>query len=197
MIRRKKITRSKNKIRLGDKDIDYTLYTSRRQKYMRLSVHCDGILVVSRPSRVNKKIVERYIIEKTDWILKSLEKFREAGHMPYKKNRQKYLAHKSASFDFIKQRLEHFNSIYCLKYNRISIRNQKSRWGSCSQNRNLNFNYKILFLPPIQADYVIVHELCHLREFNHSKRFWNLVGHSIPGHLEIRRELRKKGLNYY
>lgn len=194
---RKKITKSKNKIRLGGKDIGYTLYTSSRQKYMRLSVRCDGALTVSRPRYINKKTVEKYIIEKKDWILKSLEKFQKAGFMPYKKDRPRYLKYKNHSYDFIKKRLDYFNRIYNLKYNKISVRDQKSRFGSCSQKANLNFNYKILFLPKEQADYIIVHELCHLKEFNHSKNFWRLVEKAVPNHLEIRKKLRKKGLNYY
>jgi len=92
---------------------------------------------------------------------------------------------------FVLNRLGHFNQFYGFEYKRISIRNQKTRWGSCSKKGNLNFNYKLLFLSQEQADYIIVHELCHLKEMNHSKRFWNLVLESILDYKNVRKSLKK------
>src|SRR4051812_20805718 len=86
-----------------------------------------------------------------------------------------YLKYKTEALYLTKARLEHFNQFYNFKYNKITIRNQVSRWGSCSKGRNLSFNFRIALLPKEIADYVIVHELCHLGEFNHSKAFWDLV----------------------
>ena len=63
---------------------------------------------------------------------------------------------------------------------RVAIRDQKSRWGSCSQKGNLNFNWKLIMAPPQALDYVVIHELCHLHEFNHSPRFWALVEAQMP-----------------
>jgi len=89
-------------------------------------------------------------------------------------------------------RVAHFNSFYNFTVGRISIRNTRTRWGSCSKKGNLNFNYKILFLPQHMTDYIIVHELCHLKEFNHSQNFWDLVAKIVPEHKAVRRELRKQ-----
>jgi len=91
-------------------------------------------------------------------------------------------------------RIDYFNQIYKLPIRRISVRNQKTRWGSCSQKGNLNFNYKIALISPRLADYIIVHELCHLKEFNHSPRFWALVTEAIPDYLEVRKQLKKISL---
>jgi predicted metal-dependent hydrolase len=77
------------------------------------------------------------------------------------------------------------------KYNRITIRNQKTRWGSCSSRGNLNFNYRVVFLPHSLAKYLVVHELCHLIELNHSKAYWKLVEEILPNHKELRKELKK------
>ena len=110
-----------------------------------------------------------------------------------KGNRKDFLAHKERARALAKDRLAYFNGICNLSYGRISIRNQKTRWGSCSRKGNLNFNYKIVLLPPRHADYIIAHELCHLKELNHSKRFWDLVAELIPDHRAIRAELRKGG----
>ncbi len=80
----------------------------------------------------------------------------------------------------MEERIKYFNKKYGFHYNKINVKNQKTRWGSCSKKRNLNFNYKILFLPEKARDYIIVHELCHLRELNHSRNFWGLVAKIFP-----------------
>jgi len=84
----------------------------------------------------------------------------------------------------------YFSKLYSVPLKRISIRNQKTRWGSCSKLGNLNFNYKIIFLPKDLRDYIIVHEICHLIEFNHSKRFWHEVSRTFPNHKEMRKKFR-------
>ncbi len=89
-------------------------------------------------------------------------------------------------------RLAHFNQFYGFTYQKVFIRNQKTRWGACSAKGNLGFNYRITYLPPQLADYVIVHELCHLGQFNHSPAFWQLVAHVIPDYKAQRRELRTR-----
>jgi len=86
--------------------------------------------------------------------------------------------------------LLYFNKLYNFKINRVLIKNTSTRWGSCSSKGNLNFNYKIIYLRPELADYLIVHELCHLGELNHSKRFWALVKRALSGYLELNRELK-------
>lgn len=93
----------------------------------------------------------------------------------------------------VERKIEQFNAVYNFKVGRVSIRNQRSRWGSCSRLGNLNFNFKIALLPEPLVDYLIVHELCHLGEFNHSPRFWDLVAHTIPDYRAKRRALKGAG----
>ncbi len=95
---------------------------------------------------------------------------------------------------FVENRISYFNKLYNFKINRIAIKNTKTRWGSCSSKGNLNFNYKIIYLRPELADYLIVHELCHLGELNHSKRFWALVARAIPSYIKINKELKKTNI---
>lgn len=102
-----------------------------------------------------------------------------------------YIDHKEVARELIHARLLHFNNHYNLTYKRVAIRNQRRSWGSCTSLSNLNFSYKILFLPPELADYIVVHELCHLKELNHSKNFWDLVAETIPDYLEKRLALKK------
>ena len=104
---------------------------------------------------------------------------------------QKYLENKDQVMALVLEKLEYYNTFYNFKYNRVSIKNQKTKWGSCSSLGNLNFNYKLLHLPQRLFDYVIVHELCHLGQMNHSKDFWQLVEKTFPDYEVLRTELKK------
>ena len=109
-------------------------------------------------------------------------------------SRLHYLAHKEEARRAIVARVEHFAGLIGLKYGRVAIKNQRSRWGSCSEKSNLNFNYRLIFLAPELMDYVIVHELCHLLEFNHSPKFWKKVALVLPNYRELRLILKKNDL---
>ena len=91
-----------------------------------------------------------------------------------------YLKHKETARSLVLKKINYWNQFYGFSFNRVSIKRLKSRWGSCSSKGNLNFNYHILFLPDNLVDYVIVHELCHLGQMNHSKKFWTLVQKTLP-----------------
>lgn len=86
----------------------------------------------------------------------------------------------------INAKVRKFSQLMGLVYNRVVIRDQRSRWGSCSFRRNLNFNWRLIMAPESVLDYVVIHELCHLKEMSHSKTFWNLVTHYCPGWRELR-----------
>ena len=102
---------------------------------------------------------------------------------------KRYQTYKEEARALVHARLTAFNAHYGFTYHRVTIRAQRSRWGSCSKKGTLNFNYAILFLPPDLCDAVIVHELCHLKEFNHGKAFWSLVAETIPDYLERKKKL--------
>jgi len=98
--------------------------------------------------------------------------------------------YKKKAEEVIHDRLQFFNEHYNFKYNRVTLRNQKSRWGSCSYLKNLNFNWRLIMAPIEVIDYVVVHELCHLKEMNHSQRYWDLVTEVIPNYKEVRKWLK-------
>lgn len=108
-----------------------------------------------------------------------------------RKNRRGYLRAREDARALVHTRIRHFNAHYGLPIRKVFIKNHRSRWGSCSAKGNLNFNYKILYLPPELADYIIVHELCHLLQFDHSAQFWALVAEQIPHHRHMRKKLRQ------
>ena len=110
------------------------------------------------------------------------------------RSRALYLANREAARALVRERVRHFMAHYGanhgIVHGKIAIRNQKSRWGSCSKKGNLNFNYKLVFLDADLRDYVIVHELCHIKEFNHAPAFWTLVALAVPQWRQLRAELR-------
>ena len=101
-----------------------------------------------------------------------------------------YRAHKEIARVLVHEKLLYWNAVCQLSYKRVAIRNTKGNWGSCTSLKNLNFNYKILFLPSHLQDYIVVHELCHLAELNHGAQFWNLVAQYIPEYKEYIRQLK-------
>lgn len=96
--------------------------------------------------------------------------------------------------EVIRDRLDFFNENYGFSFNRVTMRDQKSRWGSCSRLKNLNFNWRLIMAPIEIIDYVVVHELCHLKEMNHSARYWALVSRTLPEHKKSRKWLKE---NHY
>ena len=105
--------------------------------------------------------------------------------------RKHYLEHKEAAREMILGRLLYWNQFYSFSIGDVRIKVTTSRWGSCSSNGNLNFHYQLLFLPPEITDYIIVHELCHLGELNHSPAFWSLIEKTIPDYKTHMQALRK------
>lgn len=93
----------------------------------------------------------------------------------------------------VRERLAYYAPRLGVEFGRVAIRDQRSRWGSCSAKRNLNFNWKLIMAPPEALDYVVVHELCHLIEFNHSPRFWRLVEGQMPEYESWKRWLKDHG----
>ena len=181
------------KIFFNDQKIEYKLRKSRRAKRMRIAVYGDTNVVVTLPYGLKENLVEKFLRVKAAWLLDKIFYFKKYGKPAFiKGSKIEYQKNKQAALNLAAARINYFNKIYKLKFNKIAIKRQKTRWGSCSSRGNLNYNYKILFLPDYLADYIIVHELCHLQEFNHSRKFWNLVAQVVPNYSEIKRELKTK-----
>ncbi len=180
------------KIEIKGQEIPYLLKRKWGVKYIRLAVSRRGELIATLPLFSQTKSLENFIESKTNWIL---EKINQARKNPpgllQRGNRKKYLRNKERAREIILKRLEYFNKFYRFQYKKVSIRNQHSRWGSCSSKKNLNFNWRIIYLPQKYLDYLVVHELCHLKELNHSAKFWKLVAKKIPDYLSVRKRMLK------
>lgn len=164
----------------------YTIRSHRMSKNVRISIRPDGTVVVTKPSRVPVKFAEAFVESKKEWIIEKLHTI--TPRVVHTKKEIEEL--KKKALHIAEDKVQYFNRFYNFSYKNISIKNQKTRWGSCSKQGNLNFNYKIALLPEKLADYLVVHELCHLGQFNHSQKFWNLVGEVLPEYKKLRKELK-------
>ncbi len=173
-------------------NISYNIKESRQARSVRVVVNCDANVSIVTPKGFDKNLIDVFIAQKEEWIKEKIEYFKSRKKIELRKDvmQGNYNTCKARAKKMIKERVEYYNSFYNFKYNRISVKKQSTKWGSCSGKKNLNFNYKLLFLPQEMADYVVVHELCHLREMNHSKKFWDLVAKVFPNFKEIRKEMR-------
>ncbi len=179
------------KIILKKKKIEYTLKKSKRARVMRLAIYPGGAFVVTAPWWASQRVIERFIIEKAQWVIGKIEYLKRFPVQVFPRSgKREFAKHKDVALTLAQNRIDYFNRHYNFKVNKIAIRNQKTRWGSASRKGNLNFNYKIALLPSHLSDYIIVHELCHLGAFDHSQKFWSLVMQTIPNHKALRRELK-------
>lgn len=183
-----------NFVTVGKENIRVDIVKSERAMHMRIKVKQDGSVVAVQPPGILLSNLLSFIELKIAWIQKHVSFFAKQTKVRVvrkKTSSKEYIQYKKHAALLVHERLKYFNQFYGFSYNRITIKNQRSRWGSCSSKGNLNFSYKIIFLTPEAQDYLIVHELCHLKELNHSVRFWNLVAQQIPNYQRISTALRQ------
>jgi|GEM_PF-519773 len=177
---------------------EYNLRHYQNSKHIRITVKPDGSVNVSAPKRVAKSDIDKFVAEKSDWIKKQQDTYAKSRtSTQHVDDKRSYASYKDAALRLVTRRVEHFNDHYGFRYSKIRINNTKTQWGSCSATKVLSFNYRVAFLPPSLVDYLVVHELCHLQEFNHSPRFWRLVAETIPNYKEARKLMRQEGIALY
>ena len=170
-----------------------TIRTHARARRITISVRRDGSVLVTKPRRVSERAAREFVHRSSAWIERSRARYAGCKNTSrIESSAKEYKRYKREALRVVRTRTKQFASHYGVTFSRISIRNQKARWGSCSRSGNLSFNYRLVFLPERLADYVIVHEVCHLLELNHSKRFWSLVERTVPDHPAVRKELRAR-----
>jgi predicted metal-dependent hydrolase len=177
-------------VRINEQEITFT--KKRGVKHLRIRIKGNGTCTVTVPFRVPMVLAERFVAEKRAWIVEKQATMKEragerrilGGLRPFHEVRQEALR-------FTTQEVAKINRNYGFTYTQVAVRNQKTRWGSCSTSGSLSFNYRIMYLPPHLAEYLIVHEVCHLKEPNHGERFWRLVERKAPDYKNHRKELKK------
>lgn len=175
--------------------IPVELVRSRRTS-IALQVRAPGTVLVRAPSRMPRADIDRFVEEHRTWIARQLRAVEERAARTAAAERltpDELAALDRRAHAVIPARVAHFAPIVGVAYGRIAIRTQKTRWGSCSAKGNLNFNRLLMLAPSEVLDYVVVHELCHRLEMNHSPRFWAEVERVLPDYREQRRWLKQHG----
>lgn len=180
-----------------DKDIRYQIQVIRgNRKSIAIEIRPDCSVCVRAPYRMMNGEIRRFLQEKNDWIEKHLEAMKEKQEQlskvePLSMKEIRELA--DQALKVIPPKAAYYAKLLNVSYGRITIRNQKTRWGSCSGKGNLNFNCLLMLTPNEIIDYVVVHELCHRIEMNHSQAFWNLVESILPDYKDRRKWLKDHG----
>lgn len=177
--------------------MDVTIIRSNR-KTIGIQINSDLSITVRAPKRVSKREIERVLEEKESWINRNIEKIKQQkieyeAHKEPKLTMQEVQDLADKALIYIPGRVKYFAPLIGVDYGRITIRNQKTRWGSCSGKGNLNFNCLLMLAPDDVIDYVVVHELCHRKEMNHSARFWQEVDKILPDYRSSRKWLKDNG----
>lgn len=169
---------------IGGVDVEVTVIKSNR-KTVAIQVNSDLSVTIRVPRRATQRDIQRIFKEKEAWILKHIEDIRQRKaeyelYAPERLTDNEIHELADKALKYIPERVAYFAKQIGVDYGNITIRNQKTRWGSCSSKGNLNFNCLLMMTPPEIIDYVVVHELCHRKEMNHSKAFWSEVEKVLP-----------------
>ncbi len=166
------------------------------RKTLALEVTSDAKVIVRAPFRMSLAEIERFVNSKRAWIEKSLQKVqvRRTSQPDARKLTEKELELLAEKAKVVfPQKVAYYAGKVGVTYGRITIRNQRTRWGSCSSKGNLNFNCLLMLAPNEVQDYVVVHELCHRKEMNHSERFWMEVAKIMPDYKAYKKWLKEYG----
>ena len=167
------------------------------RKSLGLEVRPDGTVLARIPARLSDWELKAFIEKQQDWILKKVDQVKKRADARTKIKVPSVDALSDAEIQKIKDKIADRVKYYCavmqVTVGRITIRNQKTRWGSCSSKGNLNFNCLLMLMPDKVLDYVVVHELCHLKQMNHSKKFWKEVERYMPDYKNYKKWLNENG----
>lgn len=156
-----------------------------------LQIRSDGTVLVRAPKRMSQRQVDAFVESKKDWLTKHLQRL--PSERPTVLTQTELEALKKQAKSDLESRVKRFAPLVDVTYGRVTVRAQKTRWGSCSAKGNLNFNCLLMLTPDAVRDYVVVHELCHRRHLDHSASFWAAVSRVMPNWQQHRRWLREHG----
>lgn len=175
--------------------MNFTRKRSRSRRSISIAVTRDAQIIVRAPARISDLVLEKMVQEKADWIQKKIAYVQALPPLrTFDDSLGDYRTKRQSVLTFLEQRVAEINIEYQFLYTRIAVRRMKSRWGTCSRKGTLTFNFVITQLPHHLQTYIIVHELCHTKHFNHSSSFWEEVSRVVPHFKQCRKELRQYDL---
>ncbi len=158
-----------------------------KRKSMSLQVKSDGSLLVRAPIGTKDKAIKKLILDHEDWIKNARLRLEDFIHLPKITPDMDALLREETR----RKAMRFLKTWPGPKPHKVFIKDQKTRWGSCSSLGNINLNLRLALLPDQLFEYVLVHELCHLKELNHSKTYWELVEHYMPDYKKHRAQLKR------
>lgn len=182
---------------------NYKLIRSRRRS-VALEINQNAELIIRAPKFTPIYIIEKFVNQKIDWITKkqkiAIEKKEEIRKLKINlssealaKGEKVKKIDKNEAEKIISSRAKYYSKLTNLKYEKLKITSAKNRWGSCSFKNNINFSIRLAMAPKEVIDYVVIHELCHIKEKNHSKNFWSEVKKIMPEYKQNEKWLKTKG----
>lgn len=169
------------------------------RKSVAIQIQSDGRVLVRAPYKMRDREIEEFLQEKSKWIKKHLDMVKEQQEKREKEPPIQRLSEQELkelarqAMLVFPEKIRYYAGKIGVDYGRVTIRNQKTRWGSCSSKGNLNFNCLLMLAPEEIQNYVVIHELCHRKEMNHSSKFWAEVAKIMPDYEEKRKWLRENG----
>lgn len=183
------------KIKIGEYNVEVR---RSKRKSAAIKITADMQIVVFVPLYVSDNEIERMVISKSKWIDEHMLKVQSTIDERSKLEKITFEQVKELAdqaVEYIPKRVKYYAEKENFVYNKITIKNLVSRWGSCSTKGNLNFNCLLMLTPDYVIDYIVVHELCHLREMNHSEKFWAEVEKIMPDYQRAELWLKQNGGN--
>ncbi len=177
--------------------LPYQIIKSRR-KSVGIEVKPGGKIIVRAPKYLPAYEIKAILSKKSDWLLSTYQMQKDKPDVNIEATKDPQILflekqYKKAASEYFAKRVDYYIEKTGGTYTHITIRDQKTRWGSCSSKGTLSFNWRLMLAPPRVLDYVVVHELCHLTYMNHSPNFWNKVAEIIPDYKTYRDWLKKNG----
>ena len=170
-----------------------------KRKTLAIEIRPDMRVVVRAPEKIPQNEIIKFVEEKQNWIKKHLVQMYFKAEENKKQKKEPALTNADVeklcqkALSVIPDKVKYYAEIMGVTYGRGTIRKQKTRWGSCSSKGNLNFNCLLMLMPDKVLDYVVVHELCHLKQMNHSKKFWMEVERYMPDYQNYKKWLNENG----
>lgn len=181
---------------INGKDVYVDVVRSRR-KTLVISIVDSSHILVKAPISTKDIEIYRFLDDKKDWLIKNISFMQKIDSEKVELSDDRLSLMKREAKKILPEKCDYYAKILGVSYNRITIRHQRTVWGSCSGKGNLNFNVLLMAMPDDVQNYVVIHELCHLKEMNHSPKFWELVSTVMPDYMVKRRYLKTEGKKYF